>query len=79
MHFAFLGAAPCIVGSLLIEAYFVGWKHSALYQVLVEDTPSNRSDIVYFTLYCANMLPVLGFICSLGLGYYISALIHQLF
>jgi sterol desaturase/sphingolipid hydroxylase (fatty acid hydroxylase superfamily) len=54
---------------LWLEAVLLGWDDSSLKKILNQPNNSLKADIFYFFLICAGITPVLGFLCSLGVGY----------
>jgi sterol desaturase/sphingolipid hydroxylase (fatty acid hydroxylase superfamily) len=66
-------AAAC----LYVEALAGGWAKSSLKRVLTRPDASARADIFYLFLACTGLMPVLGFACSLGAGYYLNEVLTQ--
>ncbi len=54
---------------LIFEAVLLGWDESSLKRIFARPNNSLKTDIFYFFLICAGLTPVLGFLCSLGIGY----------
>ena len=54
---------------LFLEAVLLGWNDSSLKKIFSQPNNSLKADIFYFFLICAGITPVLGFLCSLGVGY----------
>lgn len=79
LSFASLGAVLIVMICLLFEAYILGVEESSLYRLLNQGTPSDRVDVFYFILFASNIGNVLGFIISLGGGYYLSNKIYEYF
>jgi len=59
---AFSGA----IGCLLLEAWFLGWKRSALRRLILMETASSRTDLFYFWFNLSGLKNV--FVLVLGLG-----------
>lgn len=66
-----------VVACLLVEARVLGWPDSSLRRLLESPSASARTDLFYFFLMCAGLTPVIGWLCSLGLGYFVNLRIRD--
>lgn len=66
-----------VIACLIVEARALGWPDSSLRRLLESPNASARTDLFYLFLMCAGLTPVVGWLCSLGLGYAVNVQIQD--
>ena len=78
LSFAPAGALGVVLFAFLTEARILGWTKSSIKRSLEIKSESSKIDWLYTILFASNLVMLLGFFFTLGIGYYIGEQIRGL-